>query len=62
MARSAGEISDQPLSNASRAAPTARSTSSAVACPTSASGSSLEGSIVAYVSFGSSHSPPTKRP
>ena len=61
-ARSAGEIPDQPFSNASRAAATAWSTSSAVAWPTSASASSLEGSIVVYVSRGSSHSPPTKWP
>ena len=61
-ARSAGEIADQPFSNASRAAPTARPTSSRVAWPTSASGSSFDGSIVVYVSLGSSHSPPTKRP
>ena len=61
-ARSAGEIDDQPSSNASRAAPTAWSTSSRVAWPISASGSSVDGSIVVYVSLGSSHSPPTKRP
>ena len=61
-ARSAGEISDQPFSNASRAAATAACTSSGVACPTSASGSSVAGEIVVYVSSGSSHSPPTKCP
>ena len=61
-ARSEGAISDQPLSNAPRAAVTAASTSSAVACPTSASGSSDAGEMVVYVSVGSSHSPPTKCP
>jgi len=50
---------DQPFSNASRAAATPASTSAAVACPTSASGSSVAGEIVVYVSLGSSHVPPT---
>jgi hypothetical protein len=45
-ARSAGAISDQPFSYAPRAAATAACTSSGVACPTSASGSSLAGEIV----------------
>ena len=45
-ARSAGASVDQPFSNASRAAPTAASTSSGVAWPTSASGSSVAGLIV----------------
>jgi hypothetical protein len=61
-ARSAGETSDQPFSNASRAALTARSTSCSVAWPTSARAPSLEGSMVVYDSFGSSQSPPTKSP
>src|SRR4051794_23093536 len=61
-ARSEGDTALQPFSNASRAAPTARSTSAAVACPTSASGSSVAGEIVAYVCAGSSHAPPTKCP
>ena len=59
-ARSEPAKFDQPFSKAPRAALTARSTSSDVACPTSASVSSVAGLIVAYVSFGSSHSPPTK--
>ena len=42
-ARSEGASADQPFSNASRAAPTARSTSSSPACATSASGSSVDG-------------------
>jgi hypothetical protein len=46
-ARSAGLAVDHPFSNASRAVLTARATSSAPACGISASGSSLEGSIVA---------------
>src|SRR5690349_5963938 len=62
LARSDGAISDQPLSNALRAAATAAATSSGVAWPTSASGSSVAGEIVVYVSAGSSHSPPTKCP
>ena len=41
-------MSAQPFSNASRAAPTARSISFSVAWPTSASDSSLDGSIVVY--------------
>ena len=61
-ARSEPGSADQPFENASRAAPTARSTSSAVACPICASGSSEEGEIVVYVSLGSSHSPPMKWP
>ena len=61
-ARSEPGSADQPLANASRAASTASCTSASVAWPTSASGSSVAGSIVVYVSFGSSHSPPTKWP
>ena len=45
-ARSDPGSADQPFSNASRAASTASSTSCSVAWPTSASGSSLDGSIV----------------
>ena len=58
-ARSDGEISDQPLPKALRAASTARATSATLACPTSASGSSDAGLIVVYVSLGSIQSPPT---
>ena len=61
-ARSAPARLDQPFSKASRAAPTASCTSSSVAWPTSARGSSLDGSMVAYVSFASTHSPPMKWP
>jgi hypothetical protein len=61
-ARSDGAMCDQPFSNALRAAVTAVATSSGVAWPTSASGSSVAGEIVVYVSLGSSHSPPTKWP
>jgi len=46
LARSDGEIVDQPFSKASRAAWTARLISSGVACPTLASDSSVDGSIV----------------
>jgi hypothetical protein len=46
-ARSEGLIPDQPFSNASRAAATARPTSSAPACAISASGSSEAGEMVA---------------
>ena len=59
-ARSEPGSVDQPFANASRAAAIAAATSSRVACPTSASGSSVAGAIVVYVSRGSSHSPPTK--
>ena len=45
-ARSEPARLDQPFSNASRAASTARSTSSGPACATSASGSSVAGVIV----------------
>jgi hypothetical protein len=45
-ARSDGAMSDQPFVNASRAAATAARTSSGVAWPTSASGSSVAGEIV----------------
>ena len=58
-ARSEPGSADQPFSNAPRAACTAASTSSAPACPTSASASSVAGDSVVYVSAGSSHSPPT---
>ena len=61
-ARSEPGTADQPFAYASRAACTARSTSSGVAWPISASGSSEDGEMVAYVSRGSSHSPPTKWP
>ena len=61
-ARSEPGSADQPFANASRAAPTAASTSSGVAWPTSASGSSVAGEIVVYVSLGSTHSPPMKWP
>ena len=62
LARSEPGSADQPFSNASRAAPTAVATSSGVACAISASGSSVAGLIVVYVSVGSSHCPPTKSP
>ena len=62
LARSEPGSADQPFSNASRAAPTAAATSSGVACAISASGSSVAGLIVVYVSVGSSHCPPTKSP
>jgi hypothetical protein len=58
-ARSEPGSDDQPLAKASRAATTARPTSSGVPWPTDASGSSSRGAIVSYVSAGSSHSPPT---
>ena len=61
-ARSEPGNADQPFSNAWRAVAIAPCTSSGVAWPTSASGSSLAGAIVVYVSRGSSHSPPTKWP
>jgi hypothetical protein len=61
-ARSEPGSSDQPLANATRAVRTARSTSSGVAWPISASGSSDDGEIVVYVSRGVSHSPPMKWP
>ena len=61
-ARSAPGSSDQPSSNAARAASIAVPTSSGVACPTSASGASVDGSIVVYFSVASSHSPPAKWP
>src|SRR5581483_1104233 len=61
-ARSEPGSDDQPFSNALQAAATAFSTSCFVACAIEASGSSVEGEIVWYVSLGSSHSPPTKRP
>ncbi len=61
-ARSEPGSDDQPFSNAPRAAAIALCTSSGVAWPTSASGSSLDGEIVVYDSCGASHSPPTKWP
>jgi hypothetical protein len=61
-ARSDPGSDDQPFSNAARAASIAACTSSGVASPTSASGSSVAGAIVVYVARGSSHSPPTKWP
>ena len=62
LARSAAGSDDQPFANASRAAPTAASTSASLPCPTSASRSSEEGEIVSYVSVASIHAPPTKWP
>ena len=61
-ARSEPGSDDQPSAYAVRAAATARPTSAGEAWPTAASGSSSRGAIVSYVSAGSSHSPPTKRP
>jgi hypothetical protein len=61
-ARSEPGNADQPFANASRAAATAASTSSSVPSPMSASGSSVDGEIVWYVSAGSIHSPPMKCP
>jgi hypothetical protein len=63
-ARSPGASPDQPFSKASRAACTARSTSSAPAYATSASGSSVAGFTLGWNSFerGSTNSPPTKSP
>ena len=63
-ARSEGASDDQPSSNAPRAAWTARSTSCSFACATSASGSSVDGEIEVNHSpdFGSTNSPPMKRP
>ena len=52
LARSEPGSDDQPSSNATRAAATASVTSSVVACAISASGSSVAGLIVVYVSFG----------
>ena len=64
LARSAGRSADQPSSNAARAAVTAGSTSSAPACATSASGSSVAGEMVVNRSpeRGSTSSPPMNRP
>ena len=64
LARSEPGSVDQPFSKASRADPTARSTSSSRACATSARCSSFAGSIVEYHSpeSGSTCSPPTKSP
>ena len=63
-ARSPGARVDQPLSSDSRAARTARSTSSAPAYATSASASSSRGETLGAYSAerGSTHSPPTKSP
>ncbi len=61
-ARSDPGSDDHPSAKAVRAATTARSTSATLAWPMTASGSSVAGEIVSYVSLGSSHSPPMKRP
>jgi hypothetical protein len=63
-ARSEGAISDQPSSNAERAAPTASSTSSFPARADSNSFSSLDGEIYGNHSpeRGSTSSPPMKSP
>src|SRR5579862_3164121 len=61
-ARSEPGSDDQPFANAARAAATASPTSSAVPSPTIASGSSLAGEIVSYLSVGSTHCPPMKWP
>ena len=63
-ARSAGASPDQPSSNAPRAAVTAASTSSAPACATSKSGSSVAGEIEPnhFPERGSTSSPPMKSP
>ena len=63
LARSGGRSADH-ASKPARAAPTARSTSSAPAWATSASGSSVAGEIEVNHSpeRGSTVSPPTKRP